>query len=73
MWEFYLAGAEAAFRWQDLMVFQIQLTRGNAVLPITRDYMPAAEVAYRERERAEPGHEVDGARRRSISQPGKQA
>ena len=25
MWEFYLAASEAAFRWQDLMVFQIQL------------------------------------------------
>ena len=25
MWEFYLAGSEAAFRWQDMMVFQIQL------------------------------------------------
>jgi cyclopropane-fatty-acyl-phospholipid synthase len=25
MWEFYLSGSEAAFRWQDLMVFQIQL------------------------------------------------
>ena len=29
MWEFYLAGSEAAFRWQDLMVFQIQLTRAT--------------------------------------------
>ena len=25
MWEFYLASSEAAFRWQDLMVFQLQL------------------------------------------------
>src|SRR5690606_38719099 len=39
MWEFYLAASEAAFRWQDLMVFQIQMTRRNDVLPVTRDYM----------------------------------
>ncbi len=39
MWEFYLTGSEAAFRWQDLVVFQIQLTRRNDVLPMTRDYI----------------------------------
>jgi cyclopropane-fatty-acyl-phospholipid synthase len=39
MWEFYLAASEAAFRWQDLVVFQIQLTRNNYTLPINRDYM----------------------------------
>ena len=27
MWEFYLAGSEAAFRYQDLVVFQIQLAK----------------------------------------------
>jgi cyclopropane-fatty-acyl-phospholipid synthase len=42
-WEFYLAASEAAFRWQDLMVFQIQLTRRNDVLPITRSYIDKAE------------------------------
>ena len=45
MWEFYLAGSEAAFRWQDLMVFQIQLTRRNDIVPITRDYIGKAEKA----------------------------
>lgn len=45
MWEFYLAGSEAAFRWQDLMVFQIQLARRNDTLPLTRDYMHEAEQA----------------------------
>ncbi|MGI9383422.1 MAG: class I SAM-dependent methyltransferase [Methyloligellaceae bacterium] len=39
MWEFYLAASEAAFRYQDLMVFQIQLTRDQATLPLLRDYM----------------------------------
>lgn len=43
MWEFYLAGSEAAFRWADLMVFQIQLARGNDTTPMTRDYMVDVE------------------------------
>lgn len=47
MWEFYLAASEASFRWQDLVVFQFQLTRSNAVLPITRDYIGEAEAALR--------------------------
>ena len=45
MWEFYLAGSEAAFRWQDLVVFQIQLTRKNDTLPMTRDYIGKCEKA----------------------------
>ncbi|MFC5385738.1 class I SAM-dependent methyltransferase [Aquamicrobium segne] len=39
MWEFYLSGSEASFRWQDLVNFQIQLTHKNDALPITRDYI----------------------------------
>lgn len=39
LWEFYLAGCEAAFRHQLLMVFQVQLTKKIDTLPITRDYM----------------------------------
>lgn len=39
MWEFYLAAAEMAFREQAMMVFQIQLTRQQGVVPMTRDYM----------------------------------
>ncbi len=45
MWDFYLAGSEAAFRWQDLIVFQIQLTRRNDTLPMTRGYIEKAEKA----------------------------
>ena len=45
MWEFYLAGSEAAFRWQDLMVFQIQITKKNDTVPITRDYIGKCEKA----------------------------
>ncbi|HWF97227.1 MAG TPA: cyclopropane-fatty-acyl-phospholipid synthase family protein [Xanthobacteraceae bacterium] len=39
MWEFYLAASEMAFREQGLMVFQMQLTRRQGVVPITRDYI----------------------------------
>jgi cyclopropane-fatty-acyl-phospholipid synthase len=45
MWDFYLAGSEASFRWQDLVNFQIQLTRRNDVLPMTRDYIGKCEKA----------------------------
>jgi cyclopropane-fatty-acyl-phospholipid synthase len=43
MWEFYLAGSECAFRFQNLVVFQIQLTRRVDALPWVRDYVPQAE------------------------------
>ncbi|MEW5421835.1 class I SAM-dependent methyltransferase [Amorphus sp. 3PC139-8] len=43
MWEFYLAGSETAFRYQDMMNFQIQITRNQHALPLTRDYMLEAE------------------------------
>lgn len=39
MWEFYLAGSELAFRYQNMMVFQIQLIKRVDALPLTRDYM----------------------------------
>ncbi len=56
MWEFYLAGSEAAFRWQDLMVFQIQLAHRNDALPITRNYIGKCEkaLAIHEAAHAEP-------------------
>jgi hypothetical protein len=54
MWEFYLAASEAAFRWQDLMVFQIQIARRNDVLPITRSYMAKNEKTLALHEMAHP-------------------
>jgi cyclopropane-fatty-acyl-phospholipid synthase len=39
MWEFYLAAAEMAFREQAMMVNQIQITRRQGVVPMTRDYI----------------------------------
>ena len=43
MWEFYLAAAEMSFREQALMVFQIQLTKRQDVVPMTRDYIMREE------------------------------
>jgi cyclopropane-fatty-acyl-phospholipid synthase len=43
MWEFYLAASEAAFRYQGLVVFQVQLARRVDVLPLRRDYMTYEE------------------------------
>ncbi len=43
MWEFYLAASEMSFREQNMMVFQIQLTRQQGVVPVTRDYIAREE------------------------------
>ncbi len=43
MWEFYLAGSEAAFRHQGLMVFQLQLAKRDGGVPFSRDYIGAYE------------------------------
>jgi cyclopropane-fatty-acyl-phospholipid synthase len=47
MWEFYLASSEMAFREQNLMVFQIQLTKRQDVVPMTRDYIMREEQRLR--------------------------
>jgi len=47
MWEFYLAGAETSFEYQDMMNFQMQLTRHQEALPLTRNYMWEAEESLR--------------------------
>lgn len=62
MWEFYLAGSEAAFRWQDMMVFQIQLAKRNDTLPLTRGYIAANEAAIEKRE-AEAARKAGAPRR----------
>jgi cyclopropane-fatty-acyl-phospholipid synthase len=51
MWEFYLASAEMAFRKQNLMNFQIQLTKRQGVVPMTRDYITREEAKLRGLER----------------------
>jgi cyclopropane-fatty-acyl-phospholipid synthase len=39
MWEFWPASSEMAFRKQNLMNFQIQVTKRQGVVPMTRDYI----------------------------------
>ena len=46
MWAFYLAGSEMSFRYGDLMVFQIQLAKTHAAVPLTRDYITEYEHAH---------------------------
>jgi cyclopropane-fatty-acyl-phospholipid synthase len=63
MWEFYLAGAETGFRYQNLMVFQLQLTKDQNALPLTRDYMHETERELRLRDGRFPLQPVRRARR----------
>jgi cyclopropane-fatty-acyl-phospholipid synthase len=53
MWEFYLAVSEMAFRKQNLMNFQIQLTKRQGVVPMTRDYIGREEAKLRGIERGQ--------------------
>lgn len=50
MWEFYLAAAEMAFREQAMMVFQLQLTKRQGMVPMTRDYIASETTRLRARE-----------------------
>ena len=50
MWDFYLAGSEAAFRVAGNMVFQIQIAKRQDVAPRTRDYVGEREAALRRKE-----------------------
>jgi len=63
MWEFYLAGAETGFRYQHLMVFQLQLAKDQNVLPLTRDYVHTTERELRLRDGRFPPQPVKRARR----------
>ncbi|MDU6372979.1 MAG: class I SAM-dependent methyltransferase, partial [Bradyrhizobium sp.] len=51
MWEFYLAASEMAFRKQNMMNFQIQLTKRQGIVPMTRDYIQREEARLRTLER----------------------
>ena len=53
MWEFYLACSEMSFRKQNMMNFQIQLTRRQRVVPMTRDYIGDEEARLRGIERGQ--------------------
>jgi len=47
MWQFYLAGAIAAFRHDGHLVFQLQLTRRRDAVPIVRSYIEREEERLR--------------------------
>src|SRR3984893_13894855 len=51
MWGFYLASSEMSFRKQNLMNFQIQLSKRQGVVPMTRDYVAHEEAKLRGIER----------------------
>ena len=46
MWEYYLAGAETAFRYTGQVNFQIQLAKRQDAVPLTRDYIADWEAAH---------------------------
>ncbi len=50
LWEFYLALSEAAFRTDDVTLYQVQLARRREDVPLTRGYIGAAEGELRGRE-----------------------
>jgi cyclopropane-fatty-acyl-phospholipid synthase len=52
MWQFYLAGAEAAFRYGGMVNYQLQYVKRRDAIPMTRDYM--YEESQRLRESEEP-------------------
>jgi cyclopropane-fatty-acyl-phospholipid synthase len=51
MWQFYLAASEMSFRKQNFMNLQIQLTKRQGVVPMTRDYIGREEARLRAMER----------------------
>ena len=53
MWEFYLAASEMSFRKQNVMNFQLQLTKRQTVVPLTRDYIVEEEARLRGIERGQ--------------------
>lgn len=50
MWEYYLAACEAAFRFQNVAVFQIQCVRRADAVPLTRNYIAERYEDLRMRE-----------------------
>jgi cyclopropane-fatty-acyl-phospholipid synthase len=48
MWQFYLAGCTSAFEHGVLCVYQLQYAKERRALPVTRDYLAAAEAKLRE-------------------------
>ncbi len=56
MWQFYLAGAEAAFRYGGLVNWQIQYLKRRDAIPMTRDAMVEEEERLRNSEEPPAWH-----------------
>ncbi|BBE73766.1 SAM-dependent methyltransferase [Oharaeibacter diazotrophicus] len=67
MWECYLAMSEAAFRFEDVVVFQIQLAKRNDVVPLTRDHVGEREARLRAAEAARQAANDRSASRRGLA------
>ena len=61
MWQFYLAGAEAAFRHGGLVNWQLQYVKRRDALPMTRDYLFEEEERLRGLETAPDWHLSEAA------------
>jgi cyclopropane-fatty-acyl-phospholipid synthase len=54
MWEFYLAGSEMAFRWDELFIMQIQIAKNQFAVPDNRNYIAEREAKLKEFEATRP-------------------
>ncbi|AJD40315.1 class I SAM-dependent methyltransferase [Rhizobium sp. SEMIA 4085] len=54
MWEFYLAGSEIGFRWDELFVMQIQVSKNQYSTPDNRNYIAENEAKLKEFEATRP-------------------
>ncbi|KQV32367.1 cyclopropane-fatty-acyl-phospholipid synthase [Rhizobium sp. Root1203] len=54
MWEFYLAGSEIGFRWDELFVMQIQISKNQFSTPDNRNYIAQNEAKLKEFEATRP-------------------
>mgnify|MGYP000002783423 CR=1 FL=1 len=61
MWQFYLAGAEAAFRYGGMSNFQIQFVKSRDSAPMIRDYMFEEEQRLRGLEQPPKWHLSEAA------------
>lgn len=52
LWEFYLCVSELAFRYQGMMVFQMQIAKRQEAVPLTRGYIESKEARLRNVEAA---------------------
>jgi cyclopropane-fatty-acyl-phospholipid synthase len=66
MWEYYLASCEMSFRFNGLMVFQLQIAREVDSLPITRGYIAEAEQGLRGASAPQERKRVQGQRAAAV-------